>query len=90
MQGSSGSADLGNRLVGTGLGRRGWDKWREERGNIYITICKRANGNSLYDSGNSNQGSVTTKRDRMGREVGGRFKIMAASCCCMAEINAIL
>ena len=33
-----------------------------------------ANGNLLYDSGNSNQGSVTPQRGGMGREVGGRFK----------------
>ena len=26
----------------------------------YITICKIADGNFLYDSGNSNLGSVTT------------------------------
>jgi len=26
---------------------------------IYNTICKIANGNLLYDSGNSNRGSVT-------------------------------
>ena len=25
----------------------------------YVTICKTANGNLLYDSGNSNLGSVT-------------------------------
>ena len=31
-------------------------------------------GNFLYDSGNSNQGSVTTSRGRMGREVEGRFR----------------
>ena len=33
-----------------------------------------ADGNLLCDSGNSNQGSVTTWRGGMGREVGGRFK----------------
>ena len=27
---------------------------------IYNTICKIANGNLLYDSGNSNRGFVTT------------------------------
>ena len=31
-------------------------------------------GNFLYDSGNSNQGSVTTSRGGMGQEVGGRLK----------------
>ena len=30
--------------------------------------------NLLYDSGNSNQGSVTISRGGMGRELGGRFK----------------
>ena len=33
-----------------------------------------ANGNLLYDSGNSNWGSITTQRGGMGREVGGKFK----------------
>ena len=37
----------------------------------YITICKIANGNVLYGSGNSNR---MTLRDVMEREVGGRFK----------------
>ena len=31
-------------------------------------------GNLLHDSGNSNGGSVTTLRDGLGWEVGGRFK----------------
>ena len=33
-----------------------------------------ANGNLLYDPGNSNQGSVTTQRCGHGREQGGKFK----------------
>ena len=33
-----------------------------------------ASGNMLCDSGNSNQGSATTYRGGMGREVGWRFK----------------
>ena len=40
----------------------------------YNTICKIANGNLSYDSGNSSQGSVTTWRGGMGREVGRVFK----------------
>ena len=34
--------DIENRLVdmGWGGGRRGWNEWREEHGNIYTTICK--------------------------------------------------
>ena len=55
-------------------GNRGWDEWRAQHGNVYTTIYKMANGNLLNDSGNSNQGSVTTQRGGMGRVVGGRFK----------------
>ena len=33
-----------------------------------------ANWNLLYDSGNSNRGSVSTKSGGMGREMGERFK----------------
>ena len=33
-----------------------------------------ARGNLLYESGNSNQGYVTTSRGGMGWEVGERFK----------------
>ena len=40
----------------------------------YITMYKIANGNLLYGSGNSNRGSVSTKRSEMGREMGGKFK----------------
>ena len=37
-------------------------------------VKQTANGNFLYDSGNSNWGSVTTYRGGIGREVGGSFK----------------
>ena len=33
-----------------------------------------ANGNLLYVSGNSNRDSISTKRGRMWREMGGSFK----------------
>ena len=39
----------------------------------YITICKIANVNLLYSSGNSNRVSVSTQRGGMGREMRGRF-----------------
>ena len=43
-----------------------------------------ANGNLLYDSGNSNGGSVTTYSDAMGWEAGSRggdiCVLMADSC----------
>ena len=32
------------------------------------------NGNLLYSSGNSNRGSVSTKRGGIGNEIEGRFK----------------
>ena len=38
-------------------GRRKWDEWREEHGNIYTNICKiDTKGNLLYESGTSHQG----------------------------------
>ena len=40
----------------------------------YITICKIANGNLLYGSGNSNRVSVSTHRGGMEKEMGGSFK----------------
>ena len=50
---------------------REWTYGRGERGGegemyvvsnmeTYITVCKIANGNLLYDSGNSNRGSIST------------------------------
>ena len=43
----------------------------------YITICKIANGNLLYDSGNSKWGSVTTDRGRTGGRWGeGRMVLV--------------
>ena len=42
----------------------------------YITICKRQPMGicCVCDAGNSNQGSVTTQRGGVWREVGGMFK----------------
>ena len=64
----------------TDLWTQWWRKEREghmERETRKLTspyVKETANGNWLYDSGNSNQCSVTTQRGGMGREVGGRFK----------------
>ena len=43
-------------------GRSRWDEWREKHGIICTTRCKiqTVNGNLLYDSGNTDRGSVTT------------------------------
>ena len=45
-----------------GHGERGGEgeMYGESNMENYITICKIADGNFLYDSGNSNLGSVTT------------------------------
>ena len=54
----------------------------------YVTICKTANGNLLYDSGNSNLGSVTIYREV---EWGGNICIpKAGSCWCLEETNTVL
>ena len=37
-------------------------------------VKETASGNLLYGSGNSNRGSVSTKRSEMGKEMGGKFK----------------
>ena len=41
-------------------GKREGDRWREQHGNVHTTTCQIASGDLLYDSGNSNQSSVTT------------------------------
>ena len=66
--------DIENKLMDVKKGRRRWDEWREQCGNIYTTVCIIACGNFMYESGNSNQGSVTTQRRGMGQEVGRRFR----------------
>jgi len=57
-----------------GKGRRGWDVWRVTWKLTLLYVKQTANGNFLYDGGNSNRGSVSTWRGGMGRELGGRFK----------------
>ena len=57
----SGDTDLENRLMDTVQGEEEEGGMYGERNTeTYVTMCKIANGNLLYDSGNSNQGSVTT------------------------------
>ena len=59
----------------------------------YITICKTANGNLLYGSGNSNKAVYLPGRVRWGREVqkGGDICIPTTdSCCRLIENNKIL
>ena len=69
------------------------ERGEERNMETYITICKIANGNVLYGSGNSNR---MTLRDVMEREVGGGFRMgnthtpMADSCQCTAKTTIIL
>ena len=51
------------------------EMYGENNMETYTTICKIANGNLLYDSGNSNRGSVTTQMCGMERKMGGSFKM---------------
>ena len=72
LQGSSGETDIENRH---GHGERGGEGEMHAESNMetYITVCKiDSQGNLLCDS--RNRGSVTTSRNWVGREMGGRFK----------------
>ena len=57
-----------------GGGRKEWCAWGGKSRNIHHHTQNRANGNWPCDAQNPNQGSTTTQRGRMGREVRGRFK----------------
>ena len=63
MQHSSGDRDIENRLMDMGSREEGEDKMNgESRMEAYTlpSVKQIANGNLLYDSGNSNWGSLTT------------------------------
>ena len=58
----------------TGSGEKGEGEMNGESNVEAYTlpyVKQMANGNLLFDSGNSNQGPVTTKRGEKGLEVGG-------------------
>ena len=58
-----------------GGGKRGEVNGESSMEESTLTYVKsRADGNVLYDSRNSNWGSVKTERGRMGWEVIGSFK----------------
>ena len=71
-----------NRLTDLGSGRwRGWDQWREHRGNIGTAICGTdSQGDFLYDPGNSNQALGQPRGVGGGREAreGGDICIPVA------------
>ena len=56
LKGNNGETDIENRLTTWGEG----EMYGKSNMETYITICKIANGNLLYGSGNSNRGSVST------------------------------
>ena len=63
LQGSSGDADIENRLMDPGRGEEGDSGTNGDRSIETYTlpfVKEIASGNLLHDSGNSNRGSVTT------------------------------
>ena len=61
--GSNGDADIEDRLMDAGVGEEGQGGMNGEKSMEASTIQyvkQRASGNLVYDSGNSNQGSVMT------------------------------
>ena len=60
MQGCNGETDIKNRLMDMAGGEEGeGEMYGESNMEIFNAIYKIANGNLLYDLGNSNRGSVT-------------------------------
>ena len=68
------ATDIKNRLMDMGGWEEGVGEANGESSKEAYTlphIKQTTNGDSLYDSGSSNQGSVTTQRGGKGWEVGG-------------------
>lgn len=86
MQGSNGDTDIENKFMDSGGGvKESVEGMERVTWKLILPYVKHiAKGNLLCDSGNRNQGSVTSWRDGMGRELGVRFKregtLMANSC----------
>ena len=75
--GQQGDEDIENRLMTMGGGEEGEGEMNGESSKEAYTlpyVKQIANGNLLYESGNSNQGSITIQMGEKGQEVGGRFK----------------
>ena len=76
MQGSNGNTGMENRLADT-VGEEGEGGMNGESSMEISTPPygkQIASGNLLYDSENSNRGSVSTQKGGMGREMGWRLK----------------
>ena len=59
LQGNNGETSIENRLRDMGRGEGRGEMYGESNMETYISMCKIANRNSLYVSGNSNRGSVS-------------------------------
>ena len=75
FSGQQGETDIENQPMDTGGGEEGEDEmFGESNMETYNTICKTdSHGLLLYDSGNSNRGSVTISKGGTQREMGGSF-----------------
>ena len=75
LQGSSGEADIGNRLMDMGKGEERVRCMERVTWKLVLPYVKQiAKGSLLYGSGNPNRGFVSTQRGRIGREMGRRHK----------------
>ena len=96
MQGSSGDADVENRLAD--IARKGVGGTNGKSNNdIYILLCVKqiTSGKLLYSTGTPAWHSVMAERggmrggERLRREATYVY-LMADSCCCMAETKNIV
>ena len=84
--------------MGEGEGGMVWDNGIETCILSYIHVNRIASPGSMHDMIQGARGGCTemTQRDRMGREVGGEFRMgntctpMADLCECMAKTTTIL
>ena len=74
MQGSNGEKNIENRLMDMGKGEERLRCMERVTWKLTLPYVKWRARNLLYVSGNSNRGSVSTKKGGMGREMGGSFK----------------
>ena len=74
MQDSNGDTDREQTYRHGGEEGKEGGVYGESNMETYISTCKIANGNLLYDSGNSNWGSVTTQRGGLAWEGDSRWR----------------
>ena len=75
LQDSNGETDIENRLTDMGRGEERVRCMKRVTWKLTLPYVKQlANGNLLYDSGNSNRGFVSTLSGGRWREMGESFK----------------